>query len=361
MRRLAGVFSAPDWLRDLGIAAWLLVAVFLLLGGLIWVIGQTETIVIPVIVGTIVAVVAVPIVAWLQAHRVPRAAGAGLVLLGLVAIAGLVLVLVLGAIVDQSDQLATYASNAAAKAESWLHSAGADQSSAAAADNHVSSAVPQIISTLTRGIAEGIQGITSLAFTVSFTALSLFFLLKDGPTMRVWVDRHMGVPRPVATTITGGVIGSLRGYFKGVTLVALFNAVIVAIGALILGVPLAGTIAVVTFVTAYIPYVGAFVAGALAVVVALGAKGVTTAAIMLVIVILANGLLQNVMQPFAMGAALDLHPLVVLVLTISAGCLFGMVGLVLAAPLASATVHIVRDLSAARRADETEPAAAGVG
>ena len=83
-------------------------------------------------------------------------------------------------------------------------------------------------------------------------------------------------------------------------------------------------------------------------VVALGAKGTTTALIMLVIVILANGLLQNVMQPFAMGSALQLNPLVVLVLTISAGCLFGMVGLVLAAPIASAAVHIAGELRAAR-------------
>ena len=100
--------------------------------------------------------------------------------------------------------------------------------------------------------------------------------------------------------------------------------------------PLAGTIAVVTFVTAYIPYLGAFVAGAFAVILALGASGGTTALIMLVIVLLANGLLQNIFQPIAFGATLRLNPLVVLVVTIGAGCLFGMIGLVLAAPLLSA-------------------------
>ena len=84
--------------------------------------------------------------------------------------------------------------------------------------------------------------------------------------------------------------------------------------------------------------------GAFAVVIALGAQGTTTALIMLVIVILANGLLQNIVQPFAMGSALDLNPLVVLVVTIAAGCLVGMIGLVLAAPLTSAAVHIMREL-----------------
>ena len=134
--------------------------------------------------------------------------------------------------------------------------------------------------------------------------------------MRRWVDRHLGVPPPVATLITGGVIRSLRGYFRGVTLVAAFNGVVVGLASLALGVPLAGTIGVVTFITAYVPYIGAFVAGAFAVVIALGANGTTTALVMLLVVILANGLLQNIVQPFAMGSALDLHPLVVLVLTI---------------------------------------------
>ena len=151
------------------------------------------------------------------------------------------------------------------------------------------------------------------------------------------------MPRPVGQTITAGVIRSLRGYFRGVTIVAAFNGIVVGIGALILGVPLAGTIGVVTFVTAYVPFVGAFVSGAFAVVIALGAQGTSTALIMLVIVMLANGLLQNIVQPFAMGAALDLNPLVVLVVTIAAGCLMGMIGLVLAAPLTSAAVHIMRD------------------
>jgi predicted PurR-regulated permease PerM len=69
---------------------------------------------------------------------------------------------------------------------------------------------------------------------------------------------------------------------------------------------------------------------------------------MLLIVLLANGLLQNLLQPFAMGSALDLHPLVVLVTTIAAGCIFGTLGLILAAPLLSAAVHITRDLARVR-------------
>ena len=158
----------------------------------------------------------------------------------------------------------------------------------------------------------------------------------------------MGVPLAVSTTITGEVMQSLRRYFYGVTIVAAFNAVVVGLGAYLLDISLWGTIAVVTFVTAYVPFIGAFVSGALAVLLALAEGGTDTALIMLVIVILANGLLQNIVQPIAFGATLDLNPLVVLIATIGFGSLFGMIGLILGAPLTSAAVHISRDLAAAK-------------
>ena len=354
---LASVFAAPRWLRDLGRTSWLLVGFFALMAGVIWLLGTTYTIVGPVVAGTIVATVAMPVVGVLDRHM-PRAAAAGLVLVGFAVIAALVLVIVIGGITAQSSSISEHAAAAADKAEGWLNDLGVDKSGSSSAKSSLEKDVPKIISTLVKGVISGIEGLTSLAFALSFTLLSLFFLLKDGPSMRRWVDRHLGVPPPVAQLITGGIIRSLRGYFRGVTLVAAFNGVVVCLAALALGVPLAGTIGVVTFVTAYVPFVGAFVAGAFAVVIALGAKGTTIALVMLLIVILANGLLQNVVQPFAMGSALDLHPLVVLVISIGAGCVFGMLGLVLAAPLASAAVHITRDLARARLATARQEEAA---
>ena len=110
----------------------------------------------------------------------------------------------------------------------------------------------------------------------------------------------------------------------------------------------AGTILVVTVVTAYVPFIGAFVSGAFTVIIALATEGTTTAIIMLILVLLAQGILQQIVQPIAFGATLDLNPLVVLIVTIAAGGLFGMVGLVLAAPLTSAGLHISRDLARAR-------------
>jgi predicted PurR-regulated permease PerM len=358
LEALSTVFSPPRWLRDLGRASWLLVGVFALLAGLIWLLATTYTIVGPVVAAAIVATVAMPLVARLSRHM-PRPAAAVLVLLGLVAIGVFVLVIVISGITGQEGEIGQHASAAADKAESWLTSAGVDQSGASSAESSMKSDVPSVISTLTKGVIDGIKGLTSVVFGLSLAVLSLFFLLKDGPSLRAWLDRHLGVPEPIARTITGGVITSLRGYFRGVTIVSAFNGVVVGIGALLLGVPLAGTIAVVTFVTAYIPYIGAFVAGAFAVVIALGASGTTTALLMLLIVLLANGLLQNLVQPFAMGSALKLNPLVVLVVTIAGGCIFGTIGLILAAPLLSAAVHITASLGRARAeaADQADGAA----
>jgi predicted PurR-regulated permease PerM len=93
-----------------------------------------------------------------------------------------------------------------------------------------------------------------------------------------------------------------------------------------------------------VPFVGAWVAGAFAVLIALSTGNSTDALIMAVAALLANGVLQQMIQPFVMGATLSLNPLVVLVVTIGAGSLFGMVGLTLAAPLTSAAVHIANEL-----------------
>jgi putative heme transporter len=340
---LREAFATPRWLRDVGRSSWLLVGALLVVLGLIWLLAETYTIVGPMVCALIVAVVAMPLVRLLDRHM-PRALAAALVLLAVTAVVVLVVVIVIAGITGQSAELSARAAAGADRLQGWLKSVGVDSSSASGANSTAKHATSQMVSTLVHGVVHGIRGLTSVVFGLSFAALGTFFLLKDGPGMRQAVDRHVGLPEPVARTISGSVITSLRGYFRGVTIVAAFNGVVVGLAALLLDVPLAGTIAVVTFVTAYIPYIGAVVAGAFAVLLALGAHGTGTAVAMLVVVILANGLLQNLFQPFAMGAALHLNPLVVLVVTIGAGCLFGMLGLVLAAPLVSAAVRIAKEL-----------------
>lgn len=354
---LSSVFSAPRWMRDLGFASWLLAGVALLLFGLVWMLGAVSTIADPVLAGLVVATVASPAVARLQARGIPRLGGTILILLLLVAIVIVIALLVLGGIYSQSSQISSEASAAASTMQGWVHDAGVSSSGASTAGSSAQGATSQVLSTLVHGVGKGIRGLTSLAFFISFTFFSLFFTLKDGPVLRRWIESHLPVPVSAAQVIVGGVIAAMRRYFLGLTIVAVFNGVVVGIGALLLGVPLAGTIAVVTLVTAYVPFIGAFVSGAFAVLLALGSQGTGTAVAMLVIVILANGGLQNIVQPIAFGATLNINPLLALVVTIAAGCFFGMLGMILAAPLTSAAIHVSRALSEAERQREAAVAA----
>jgi putative heme transporter len=359
---LTGVFSTPGWLRDLGLTAWLLVGVGVLLVGVIWLLSLTETIVMPLIAATVIASVASPLVGWLSRHRVPRPAGAVLLLLTIVALGVLVFVLVVGGITSQAGDLGGHLSNAKDTLEGWLKDLGVDPSKAKDAKKDASGSASAAVSTLLHGVAGGLDTLSSLVFFLALTTLSLLFLLMDGPTIRAWGERHLGVSPKVARSISRRSLQSLRGYFLGVALVAAFNAVVVGVGAIVLGVPLAGTIAVVTFLAAFVPYLGAWTAGVFSVLVALGGAGTDAAAGMIVIQLLANSVLQQLVQPFAMGAALGIHPLAVLVVTIGGGCLFGAAGLILAAPTTSAVVRISADLSRARAAAgpaEASPPAGG--
>jgi putative heme transporter len=355
-------FSAPVWLRDLGFSSWLLVGFILIIVGVMWLLAQTSTIVMPVILATVLGAVAGPAVGKLETHRVPRIGGAILVLLGLVAIGALVFYLVFHGITEQSGDISAKSNQSLDKIEGWLSDAGADNPQKATGS--VKEAAPEIRKTLLSGVAGGLEALKSLVFFLAFAILSTLFVLKDGPVMHRFVNRHMGLPEPVANVVTTNIAKSLRSYFLAVTIIAAFNGVLIGGAALLLGVPLAGTIAVVTFVGAYIPFVGAWVAGAFAVIIALSTGSTTDAVIMAVVALLANSVLQQLIQPFVMGATLSLNPLVVLVVTIGAGALFGMVGLTLAAPLTSAAVHIANELRERRedpglRVAEPEPVPSG--
>ena len=354
---LAGVFAAPRWLRDLGWMSWLLVGVAAFLVGAVWLLALTQTIVLPVVAAAIIAAVLSPVMGWLERHGVGRGLGTVIVLLSVVLLGVVVVVAVIAGISSQTDELTANLRGAADEIEGWLADLGVSQSSAEAAKEDASASLSDAFHALIEGAGTGISALAGLVMFLSFTALSLVFLLKDGPSIRTWGERHLGVPLALAHTITGRVITSLQGYFAGVTVVAAFNAIVIGLGALALGVPHAGSIAVINFLAAYIPYVGAWTAGIFTGLIALGAEGLETALAMGVIILLANGILQQIVQPIAYGATLGLHPLAVLIVTIAAGSLFGTIGLVLAAPLTAAAVRISADLARARAKAEKAPEA----
>ena len=350
--RLAHVFAVPSWLRDLGLMSWLLVGTLLLLAGGVWLLSLTATIVVPVITAGIIAAVLSPVVSWLAAHGLGRGGGAAIVFLAVIALGGLILVLLLSGVTSQIPELQKSLNAAVDKVQGWLSDAGVSTSKAQGAGDDASASVSDAFHALLDGVGTGVEALASLAAFLAFTALSLFFLLKDGPVIRRWTEHHMGVPFELGHTITGRTLQSLRGYFVGVTAVAVFNAAVIGLGAFVLGVPQLGAIILINFVAAYIPYLGAWSAGAFTVLVALGSEGSSTALTMAIVVLLANSILQQMIQPIAYGAALGIHPLAVLIVTIAGGSLFGGIGLILAAPLTSAVVRISADVARARAVED---------
>jgi predicted PurR-regulated permease PerM len=344
---LAGLFAAPRWLRDFGTSAWLAVGVALFIVATVWILALTHTIVMPVLTAAVVGAVASPLIGRFER----RGIAAALFLVSMVVLSVVIVGLVLAAITSQLDVLRDELSAAKDTLAGWLTDLGIDRETAEGANADASSALSAAVPALLEGVAGGLRRLSSLVVFLSLTALSLFFLLKDGPLIRHWVEGHMRVPRPIAHGIGERVLQSLRGYFLGVTFVAIFNGVVVGLGALLFGVPLAGTIAVVTFLGAYVPYLGAWGAGAFTVLIALGGAGVDAAIAMIVVQLLANGLLQQLVQPIAYSAALDIHPLAVLIVTIGGGALFGAVGLILAAPLTAAATRVAEDLARAEPAE----------
>jgi predicted PurR-regulated permease PerM len=162
----------------------------------------------------------------------------------------------------------------------------------------------------------------------------MYYLLKDGTRLRrsvvAQVDPRL---RDEFDDFVGDSIRTLRDYGRGRTVMSAIVAVVIGVAALLLGLPLVFTIVVANFIGGYIPYIGAFLGGGLAVIIALGDGGLGKAAIMLVVVLAANLVLENFVEPKVMSQTLDIHPLVVLIVTALGGIVGGIVGLILAVPV----------------------------
>ena len=342
------VGSFPPWFRRWGVGAWLVVGMALVVVAAVWLLSLTSSIVGPLIAGAVIGAVGGVVVDALERRGWPRVAGAAVVTLTLAALTLLVVGLVLGAITSQAPHLDALLSQAVDKVQGWAQSLGITSAADAAKD--IKKAAPDIGRTLLKGVASGISGLKSLVVFLGFTIFTSFFLLKDGPSMGRWIERHMGMQPAEARIVTGDILQALRKYFFGLTIVGAFNTAIVTLGALVLGVPLLGTVALVTFLGAYVPIIGAWTAGILVFALTLADEGTTSAIVMGLIIFAANGPLQQVVQPIVFGATLRLNPLVVFSVTIAAGTLFGMVGLILAAPLVSAAVRVHDHLAELRTA-----------
>jgi predicted PurR-regulated permease PerM len=208
---LAGVFAAPRWLRDAGLTSWLLVGCTLLVAGIVWILSLTDAIFLPLVTAGVIAAVAGPVVGWLKGHRVPRGLGALLVLLGIVAAGALAVYLILRGIGTETSGISGHLMSGAAEIEGWLKDLGVSDGKAQQANQDASAGVSDGFKGLIEGVISGITAFSSLVFFLAMTVLSLFFLLKDGPSIRAWGESSMGVPNDVAHTIAGGALFGALG------------------------------------------------------------------------------------------------------------------------------------------------------
>jgi predicted PurR-regulated permease PerM len=329
-------------LRLAGTKAWSIVGLLLVGAAVIFLLLLLRPLVIALVGALFISVVLYPAVELLVRHRVRRGLAAALGTL-LVVVVGLgVTVLVVKGIASQRDQISEELDKAVDQLHQSLDSAGLNGSLAESAQQSLGDSTSTLVFGLLPGLGNLVGTVVSLGIGVFLVLFTTFFMLKDGPSMVSSAGTRMPLRGDLGPRWLAEVGRVLRSYMVGLTLLGAFNAAVVGIGAVVLGVPLIGTILIVTLLGNYIPYLGAWVAGAFAVLIALGSGGVTTALIMIAIVVVANGSLQTVLQPFAYGAALQMSPLLTLLVTIVGGLLAGVFGVMLAAPVVAIIQHTTR-------------------
>jgi predicted PurR-regulated permease PerM len=342
----ADIWQIPWWLKLGGTAGWYTMGALAAILFLGYILSTAATLTIPLLFAAILGAIFSPAVDWMAKHGVKRWLAALLVLLAVIlAFAALVALVVVG-VVQQWPEISQAITEAVTKAKDALHQ-NASPSDVNQTTDAIESSATAMVGGLAGSISQVIGGIFAVGFALFIGANILFFMLKDGGPIGDAVAKHMFMGEALARDLLHDAGTTMRNYMVGVGMVASFNALVVGLGALILGVPLAGTIAVVTFVFAFIPYFGAVIAGAFAVVMALSAGGAGDAAIMLLIVIIANGVLQTMVNMYAMNATLSLNPLLTLIVTTFGGLMFGALGAFLAAPVTSIFVRTVQEFEKA--------------
>lgn len=345
------------------VATWslrlLIIAVALALLG--WVIGQLWVVVLPAFFGLLLASVLWPVAELL--HRfMPGALASLLVLLAALAVlTGLGAALV-PIIAGQSDELVDAVVTGLDDLKNLVagppFNLGEDQ-----IGDLIDQAVSQLqqhARTIGGGVLTGVTTVGGAMLNLLLAVVLAFFYLKDGPKFIPWVSGWVGpTAAPHVVELSRRSWTTLSGFIKAQALVGLVDAVGIGVGLALLGVPLALPLAVLVFFGAFIPIVGAFVAGALAALVALVFNGPTTALIVVGLVVLVQQLEGNVLQPILVGRTLQLHAALVILAVTAGSSLAGIAGAFLAVPVFAVATTVLR--YARSQVREPEPVTAPSG
>jgi predicted PurR-regulated permease PerM len=340
----AGPGIMPGWVINVAIGS---IAFLSVVGVLVIVaafIGASSSISVPLILAVVIGMISYPLVEKMVARGVPAqvAAIAVLVLLALV-VAATVWVTLAG-VFSQWPSIQAQVQGGITQGAGALQGAGIDPAAvremvAVARTSASGAGAPPIgglASVLSRTLASGLSGVFTLFFGIFIGAMLLYYVLADFPNIVSWMGRHLGgLPEQLGTEIVGDAVRAMRGYFSAMTVSGVVVATVIGAVMLVMGLPLAFAVALVTFLTNYIPFFGAILAGTFAFFIALGAGGLPQAITILVVILVTQNLLQSAINARLMGDSLNLSPIVVLVATMLGGIFGGLLGAALGAPVAA--------------------------
>ncbi|MFD3745667.1 AI-2E family transporter [Nocardia sp. NPDC058633] len=331
----------------LWLAKWSLCVVAIALGA--WVLGTVTArlwvVILPIALAIVVTTILWPPTRWLTQHKLPPALAASITLLGFVAMLAGVIALIVPSVADQAPQLADKATDGVNQVRHWIQGPPLR-----VRDEQLDSAVDAIVGRLqssgtqiANGVFTGVSTATSVLITVFLVLVLVFFFLKDGTRFLPWMHRVSGnrSGRHLEAVLER-VWATLGGFIRTQAVVSMVDAVLIGAALFILDVPLALVLSVITFIGGFVPMVGAFVAGALAVLVALVGNGLTTALIVLGIVIAVQQLEGNVLQPVLQSRSMELHAVIVLLAVTAGGSLYGITGAFLAVPVVAMIAVVIR-------------------
>jgi len=293
----------------------------------------------PILLAILVTTVLWPVSSFLRRKAsFPAALAALATLVGFFAVFGGIIAAMTPIVRDQGAALVDQASEGVDRITEWAQGPplNLDLGEFQNALNDVVGYVREQSSNIASGVFTGLSAATSIVVTIVVMLVLTFFFLKDGEKFLPWLRKYTGANAGWhLTEMLTRTWNTLAGFIRTQALVSLVDAVFIGIGLVILGVPLAFVLAVITFFAGFIPIVGAFTAGALAVIIALVTNGVTNALLVLALIILVQQIEGNILQPVLQSKAMNLHPAIVLLSVTVGSTLFGIIGAFLAVPVAA--------------------------
>jgi putative heme transporter len=337
--------------------AWRLLVILTAGVALLWVVKKLEIIVVPVLLALMISALLVPAVDWLDRRGLPRGGAVAVVLLGGFAILGGILAFVIIQFVYGLPDLTEQVTRSIESTRRWLIE-GPAHLRGEQIDNAGNAAIQALHNNqakLTSGALSTAATLTELVTAAVLVLFTLIFFLYGGRNIWQYVTKIFPADTRDRVREAGCAgYGSLIGYVRATFLVALTDAAGVGTGLAIMGIPLALPLASLVFLGAFIPLVGAVIAGFLAVIVALLAKGIIYALITLGLLVAVNQLEAHLLQPLVMGRAVSIHPLGVVLAISTGGVLAGIVGALLAVPTVAFLNNAIQVLLAPDPSAEAE-------